>query len=105
MRAQLEEMLAQHTGRTLEQVRKDIERDKILTAEEAEEYGLIDQVLITSRKAVGVRLTGGRYSAPGRLDAEQTAHRAGVRPCCTTTDRYRRRGRRARGRRTRGTHR
>ena len=36
-------MLAKHTGRTLEQVRKDIERDKILTAEEAMEYGLIDR--------------------------------------------------------------
>ena len=47
MREQLEEILAEHTGRTLEQVAKDIERDKILTAEEAVEYGLVDQVLTT----------------------------------------------------------
>ena len=33
-----------HTGRTIEQVRKDIERDKILTADEAVEYGLVDEV-------------------------------------------------------------
>ena len=47
MRSLLESMLAQHSNRTLEQVGKDIERDKILTAEEALEYGLIDRVLTT----------------------------------------------------------
>ncbi|MGF1428179.1 ATP-dependent Clp protease proteolytic subunit [Kitasatospora sp. LaBMicrA B282] len=50
MRDQLEEMLAKHSNKSVEQVREDIERDKILTAEEALEYGLIDQI-ITSRKA------------------------------------------------------
>ena len=49
MRALLEFMLAKHTGRTEAQVRTDIERDKILTAEEAVEYGLIDEVIV-SRK-------------------------------------------------------
>jgi len=50
MRSLLEQMLADHSNRTLEQVGKDIERDKILTAEEALEYGLIDAV-VESRKA------------------------------------------------------
>jgi len=50
MRTLLEEMIAKHTGRPVEQVRHDIERDKILTAEQALEYGLIDQV-ISSRKS------------------------------------------------------
>ncbi|MGH6654423.1 MAG: ATP-dependent Clp protease proteolytic subunit [Actinocrinis sp.] len=45
MRALLEQMLSQHSGRTEEQVRDDIERDKILTAPQALEYGLIDQVI------------------------------------------------------------
>ena len=45
IRQQLETTLSKHTGRTAEQVSKDIERDKILTAEEAVEYGLIDFVL------------------------------------------------------------
>ena len=49
MRTWLEETLAHHTGRDVEQVRKDIERDKILSAAAAKEYGLIDQVL-ASRK-------------------------------------------------------
>ena len=50
MRTWLEETLAKHTGRTLELVRKDIECDKILTAAQAMEYGLVDEVL-ASRKA------------------------------------------------------
>jgi ATP-dependent Clp protease protease subunit len=49
MREWLEETLAKHTGQDISKVNKDIERDKILTAQEALEYGLIDQVL-TSRK-------------------------------------------------------
>ena len=47
MRAMLEQMIAKHSGRTEEQVRADIERDKILTAEEALDYGLVDRVLTT----------------------------------------------------------
>jgi ATP-dependent Clp protease protease subunit len=53
MRTQLEQMLSSHSGQPIEKVRKDIERDKILTADEAKEYGLIDQVL-ESRKKVPV---------------------------------------------------
>ncbi|WP_437585071.1 ATP-dependent Clp protease proteolytic subunit [Paramicrobacterium sp. CJ85] len=49
MRTWLEETLAAHSNHTKEQVHNDIDRDKILSAEEALEYGLIDQVL-TSRK-------------------------------------------------------
>jgi ATP-dependent Clp protease protease subunit len=51
MRSQLEQMLSVHSGRSEEEVRKDIERDKILTAAEAKEYGLIDEVL-GSRKLI-----------------------------------------------------
>ena len=50
MRALLEEMLAKHSGKSIEEVGKDIERDKILTAAEAVEYGIIDQIL-APRKA------------------------------------------------------
>jgi ATP-dependent Clp protease protease subunit len=50
MRALLEELIARHSTRTPEQIALDIERDKILTASEAVEYGLLDQVL-ASRKA------------------------------------------------------
>jgi ATP-dependent Clp protease protease subunit len=47
MRKLLEVMIARHSNRTEEQVERDIERDKILTAEEAVEYGLVDRVLTT----------------------------------------------------------
>src|SRR6266498_1441493 len=50
MRAQLEEMISRHSGQSIEKVRKDIDRDKILTAEEAKEYGLVDQVLASRKK-------------------------------------------------------
>ena len=56
MREWLEATLAQHSNRTPEQVHKDIDRDKILGADEALEYGLIDQVL-TSRKNVTAAVT------------------------------------------------
>ena len=57
MRSLLEHLLSTHTGRTEEQVREDIERDKILTAPQALDYGLIDQV-ITSRAAGLARGSG-----------------------------------------------
>ncbi len=50
MRTWLEETLAMHTGRSPGQVNEDIERDKILSAQEGKEYGIIDDVL-ASRKA------------------------------------------------------
>ena len=50
MRELLEIMLEKHSTKSKEQISADIERDKILTAQEAVDYGLIDQVL-TTRKA------------------------------------------------------
>ncbi len=50
MRNEMEGILALHTGRSVEDIQHDIERDKILTAPAAKEYGVVDQV-ITSRKA------------------------------------------------------
>ncbi len=50
MRVWLEETMAKHTNRSVEQVHKDIDRDKILSAQEALEYGLVDQVLTTRKR-------------------------------------------------------
>ncbi|WP_326776896.1 ATP-dependent Clp protease proteolytic subunit [Streptomyces sp. NBC_01445] len=52
MRAQLEELLARHTGQSRERIAADIERDKILQAQDAVEYGLVDRV-IENRKPSG----------------------------------------------------
>jgi ATP-dependent Clp protease protease subunit len=54
MRSQLEEMLAAHSKTPIEVIRKDIERDKILTAQEAKDYGLIDEVLVTRKAPAGL---------------------------------------------------
>src|SRR5216683_4606152 len=45
MRTAMEKVLATHTGKDEDQIRRDIERDKFLTAAEAMEYGLVDEVL------------------------------------------------------------
>jgi ATP-dependent Clp protease protease subunit len=54
MRRLLEHTLAHHTGQSEEQVRKDIDRDKILTSPEAKDYGIIDD-LTQVRKLSAVR--------------------------------------------------
>ena len=41
----LNDILAQHTGRPIEQIEKDTDRDKYLSAQEAQEYGIIDEVV------------------------------------------------------------
>ncbi|MEV4249264.1 ATP-dependent Clp protease proteolytic subunit [Streptosporangium canum] len=50
MRSQMETILARHSGKTPAEVRKDIERDKILDAEEAKAYGLIDDIIPSRKK-------------------------------------------------------
>jgi ATP-dependent Clp protease protease subunit len=45
MRARLNEILAQATGQTLEKINVDVERDFILNAEQAKEYGVVDEII------------------------------------------------------------
>jgi ATP-dependent Clp protease protease subunit len=45
LKRRLEEILAEHTGKPTEQVAKDMERDYFLTSQEAQEYGIIDNVI------------------------------------------------------------
>ena len=45
MRETLNAILEKHTGQTIEKISRDTERDHIMTAEQALEYGLVDQVL------------------------------------------------------------
>jgi ATP-dependent Clp protease protease subunit len=58
MRNLLEEVLAHHTGQSVERVRKDSDRDFIMSAEEAKEYGVIDEVL-TNRELAAVATAAG----------------------------------------------
>lgn len=50
MRDRIEEILAKHTGQTLEKIKKDTDRDYFLSAEEAKTYGLVDEVIIGKKK-------------------------------------------------------
>jgi ATP-dependent Clp protease protease subunit len=52
MRSQLEELLALHTGQPLERIHRDIDRDKIMAADDAKEYGLVDVVLPSRKKSL-----------------------------------------------------
>jgi ATP-dependent Clp protease protease subunit len=54
MRTAMEKVIARHTGKDEEQIRIDIERDKFFTAEEAKEYGLVDEVLTTLKRKTEV---------------------------------------------------
>jgi ATP-dependent Clp protease protease subunit len=45
VRGRLDDIYAEHTGRSKEQVREDMERDRFFTAEQAVEYGLLDRVV------------------------------------------------------------
>ncbi|GAA0797749.1 ATP-dependent Clp protease proteolytic subunit [Spirilliplanes yamanashiensis] len=52
MRTQLEDMISRHSNTPIEKVRKDIDRDKIMTAAEAHEYGIVDTVLVSRKKTL-----------------------------------------------------
>jgi ATP-dependent Clp protease, protease subunit len=54
MRTAMERVIATHTGKDEDQVRRDVERDKFFTAEEAKEYGLVDEVLTTLKRKTEV---------------------------------------------------
>jgi len=58
MRHLLDEMLAHHTGQSLERVTKDTDRDFIMSGQEAKDYGIVDDV-ITSRELASVPVTAG----------------------------------------------
>jgi ATP-dependent Clp protease protease subunit len=46
----LNEILAHHTGRTVEQIESETERDRYLTPTEAKEYGIVDEIVTTTRQ-------------------------------------------------------
>lgn len=52
MRVWIEEVYSEHTGQSIERITKDLGRDKFLTAQDALEYGLIDNILPTRKKSV-----------------------------------------------------
>ncbi len=53
----LNSILAKHTGRSIEQVEKDCDRDNFMSAEEAKTYGIVDQVVLSRKEIPGVEST------------------------------------------------
>ena len=50
MRDRINEILAKHTGQKLEKIQKDTDRDYFMSANEAKEYGVIDEVIVGKKK-------------------------------------------------------
>jgi ATP-dependent Clp protease protease subunit len=48
-RAALNHLLAGHTGQTVEKIERDVERDFIMTAEQAKAYGIVDEIITKHR--------------------------------------------------------
>ncbi|WP_460458408.1 ATP-dependent Clp protease proteolytic subunit [Angustibacter peucedani] len=53
IKKQMADLIAQHTGQTVEQVEKDSDRDRWFTAEQAKEYGFVDHVVESANEARG----------------------------------------------------
>jgi len=45
LRSKMNELMAKHTGRPVEQIERDMDRDRFMSAEEAKSYGIIDNVI------------------------------------------------------------
>ncbi len=72
LRRRMAEIIADHTGQGIEQVEKDIDRDRFMTADEAKGYGIVDDVL-SSREFAELRGGDGQLPAgePGRIAREE----------------------------------
>ena len=80
MRESLDEILAHHTGQTVEKVAKDTDRDFIMGANEAKEYGIVDEV-ITNRELAAVPRAGRRELSARRTrrgERRETSWRSSV---------------------------
>jgi ATP-dependent Clp protease protease subunit len=62
LRARLDEILASHTGQSIDKIKQDTDRDFIMTADQAKEYGMVDEV-ITARKLVELHSVNGKADA------------------------------------------
>ena len=53
LREKINELLARHTGKTLETIARDTDRDFFMTAEDASKYGIVDRVIVTQKETEG----------------------------------------------------
>ena len=76
MTRRMAEIIAHHSGRPIDQVERDIDRDYYMTAGEAKEYGLIDDIIVPRRGLCAPGAEGSRRDAAGPRTAAglQVAH-------------------------------
>jgi len=60
LRGKMNELMAKHTGRPLEQIERDVDRDRFMSADEAKAYGLIDMVVTNREEAQNPQLTAAK---------------------------------------------
>jgi ATP-dependent Clp protease protease subunit len=81
MRQTLNEMLAKHTGQAIEKIERDTERDFFMSAQEAKEYGIIDDIIVTASRDGRSAAKDGRLelasSGGGHADPRQEPEREG----------------------------
>ena len=65
LRSRLDQILALHTGQTIEKIKKDTDRDFIMTADEALAYGMVDEVIQAKKLAA---LAAAKSSGDGQKD-------------------------------------
>src|ERR1700682_2637228 len=74
MRQTLNEMLARHTGQPIEKIERDTERDFFMSAPEAKEYGIIDDIIVTaSRRSQSAAKDGRLELAAAEHEGPQTS--------------------------------
>ena len=71
LRRRMAEIMAHHTGQSVEQIEKDIDRDRFMTAEEAKGYGIIDEII--SSRALAEQSPGVLPGEPSRLAGVESA--------------------------------
>jgi len=75
LRKLLDEIMARHTGQTVEKISRDTDRDFIMTADQALEYGMVDEIITTRQvvPVVGSLTAPAGVSRPSEDGAEPTA--------------------------------
>ncbi|NPV07951.1 MAG: ATP-dependent Clp protease proteolytic subunit [Anaerolineae bacterium] len=71
MQARLYEILARHTGQSVEQISMDFQRDRFMTAEEAVQYGIVDQILAMNDKKLELLKTVGQKRKPPEEESDE----------------------------------
>jgi ATP-dependent Clp protease, protease subunit len=75
LRARLDEILAAHTGQAVDKIKADTDRDFIMTAEQAKDYGMVDEV-ITARKLLALASGNGKADGGKSADAKPAEAKA-----------------------------